>query len=179
MKPLALIITLLLLGWVAATAIIWWWDNSRTPDDEELASIFQEDITEDPVNIRDINNYLQAAPSDLVPVNNNSGTPVASASVLPEDGNTMEKNETLPSEQDISISELGFTPEEVTVPRGGRIRFVNNGQGMHEPTQENLDGFEAGLLQTGDHYTFSWTEPGEWVVVDKYNEEAKLRVVVQ
>lgn len=158
-----------------AVGVGWWWKLNQGPTDEELSVLFQEEGESEDVKVSDNGNYLHEAPADFP--ESTEGSEVVEGTIIPNSEVEVINQNT--SMTEVSISELGFTPEEVTVAQGEKVKFVNNGQGMHEPMQTDLDGFVAGIMQTGDSYTFTWEMSGEWLVTDKYNDEAKLRVVVE
>lgn len=98
----------------------------------------------------------------------------------------------LPADQDvaertvISMTDMGFSPEEVTVAAGSTVTFVNNGQALHwpasdvHPTHELLPGFDAGRgIATGDEYAFTFTKVGAWSFHDHLNPQFTGTVVVE
>jgi len=73
----------------------------------------------------------------------------------------------------VTIDDTGFTPATLTVTAGTTVTFLNNGQAPHWPASDNhpahdlLPGFDAQAgIQTGDEYSFTFTEPGTWTYHD-------------
>lgn len=93
---------------------------------------------------------------------------------------------TVGEELRISMDETGFTPETVTVSPGTTVIFVNNGQGPHRPasavhpTHEVLPGFDSKRgLTTGESYSFTFTQAGNWKFHDHLNPQFTGSVVVE
>jgi plastocyanin len=91
-------------------------------------------------------------------------------------------------EEIVSITDLGFVPETVTVSVGTEVTFINNGQGMHWPvsdsylinTPSGLRGFDAGHgLSTGEEYSFVFTQRGRWDYRDNLNVSLTGTIIVE
>lgn len=73
----------------------------------------------------------------------------------------------------ISVDESGFTPATLTIQSGTTVTFVNNGQAPHwpasdiHPTHEILPELDSkGALQTGETFSYTFTDVGTWSVHD-------------
>ncbi|MFH1354403.1 MAG: cupredoxin domain-containing protein [bacterium] len=77
----------------------------------------------------------------------------------------------------VSMTDVGFSPETITVTQGNTVKFVNNGQALHWPVSDIFDA-ERGIA-TGDEYTFTFSEVGTWPFYDHLNPQLKGSVVVE
>lgn len=92
----------------------------------------------------------------------------------------------VPGAVTISVDETGFTPKTVTVKAGASVTFVNNGQGRHwpasdvHPTHQILPEFDSKPgLDTGEEYSFTFTEAGTWPCHDHLSPQSKCTIVVE
>jgi len=97
------------------------------------------------------------------------GQPSADEAILESGTDTGDGAALLQDEVVVSMTDEGFTPTAVSLPVGGTVMFVNNGQGLHwpasdvHPTHEILPDFDAKRgLTTGERYSYTFTEPGNW-----------------
>lgn len=92
---------------------------------------------------------------------------------LPEESMDVMMEEEEPTvlgeEVKVEVDETGFIPQTVTVVQGTKVVFVNNGQALHwpasdvHPTHEELPGFDAMHgLQTGETYSYTFDQVGDW-----------------
>lgn len=68
-----------------------------------------------------------------------------------------------PSARQIAIENFAFAPATVTVAAGTRIVWVNHDEEPH--TVNSIDGaaaFKSPALDTGDKFTFVFTQPGRY-----------------
>ena len=86
----------------------------------------------------------------------------------------------------ISMTDAGFSPTTVTISVGTTVNFVNDGQALHwpasavHPTHEVLPAFDSKRgIATGDTYSFSFTEAGNWNFHDHLNPQFTGTVVVE
>ena len=136
-------------------------EPNGTPADEGTPAPAQSPVTGSGGN----SNFIQVAPTDLpTGVDQETGTPDEDTS--PNDTSTSTTSDQAVT---ISIDEAGFTPQSVTVAVGATVTFVNNGQAPHwpasdvHPTHEILPAFDSkGGLETGEEYSFTFTEAGTW-----------------
>lgn len=86
----------------------------------------------------------------------------------------------------ITIDEQGFTPANVVIAAGTTVTFVNNGQAKHwpasdiHPTHQILPEFDSKRgLATGETYSYTFTEVGEWNMHDHLNASSTGTITVQ
>jgi len=134
--------------------------------------------------------FLQEAPEE---VPTGEGLPVEGAGEAA--GDAMVEGATT-----VAISDTGFEPADVTVSAGDTVTFVNNGQAPHwpasdvHPTHTSYPGSDiqkcgtaeaAGIfdackgLQTGEEYSFTFTEPGSWEYHDHLNARQGGTITVE
>lgn len=86
----------------------------------------------------------------------------------------------------VSVTDVGFVPDNITVGAGDMVTFTNNGQALHwpasdlHPTHELLPGFDAGrALATGEDYSFTFDEVGTWTFHDHLNPQLTGKIIVE
>lgn len=86
----------------------------------------------------------------------------------------------------ISATDTGFSPATLTVAAGTTVIFVNDGQAQHRPasalhpTHELLPGFDSKQgIATGDRYSFTFTEAGNWKYHDHLNPQLTGTIIVE
>lgn len=86
----------------------------------------------------------------------------------------------------VSMTDLGFEPEEIIIKRGTTVTFVNNGQAVQwpasdvHPTHEILPDFDSQQgLQTGEEYSYTFLEAGAWQYHDHLNAGLTGTVIVE
>jgi len=140
-----------------------------------------EDVTEG-TGTSNLGQFIQEQPQETPPASNGdeeaveeSGDSAAGASELVEDVTVT-----------IEIDELGFHPAEVTITAGTTVLFVNNGQAKHwpasdvHPTHEILPEFDANKgLETGETYSYTFNDVGEWSMHDHLNPRLVGTITVQ
>jgi plastocyanin len=73
----------------------------------------------------------------------------------------------------VHVTVSGFTPEQLSVPEGTPVRFVNDDEAAHQlyadphPEHTGLSGFGTDLLSPGGSYTFVFSSTGTFVVHDE------------
>jgi plastocyanin len=70
---------------------------------------------------------------------------------------------------EISISDGGFTPGDVTVPMGSVVRWTNNGTANHTVVAKKMALFNSGTLNPGDTFVFVFTQAGTYSYRDSLN----------
>lgn len=90
------------------------------------------------------------------------------------------------SEAMISMTDMGFVPNSVTVEAGTEVTFVNDGQALHwpasdlHPTHELLAGFDAGQgLNTGESYSYTFKDAGTWKYHDNLFPNLGGEIIVE
>jgi predicted extracellular nuclease/plastocyanin/subtilisin-like proprotein convertase family protein len=67
-----------------------------------------------------------------------------------------------PGTTDVSIIDLAFVPQGVTVTVGSSVRWTNNGQLPHTSTS-NTGVWNSGTLNNGQQYTYTFNTPGTYL----------------
>lgn len=148
---------------------------SSTPEPQE-----EIEVGDSGVNIESSggpNQFLQEAPSELAPNNIDEATSEIVEDVVLEEDSFVTT---------ISIDDTGFTPSDVTISAGDTVKFINNGQAPHwpasdvHPTHEVLPDFDSERgLQTGESYSYTFTEAGSWDFHDHLRPSFTGTVTVQ
>jgi len=82
------------------------------------------------------------------------------------------------STSDITIDNFFFTPGTATVKRGTMVTWTNHDDIPH--TIDSSDGkFRSGALDTGDHFQFRFTEPGQYQYFCRIHPKMTGTIVVQ
>ena len=86
----------------------------------------------------------------------------------------------------VSIDDIGFSEETITVRVGTTIVFTNNGQGLHQvasdphPTHTNVPGLDSKRgLATGETFSFTFERAGTFTVHDHLAPSHKATIIVQ
>jgi plastocyanin len=61
----------------------------------------------------------------------------------------------------IKIANFDFGPKTITVPAGAAVTWVNADEDAHSVVADN-NAFRSPALDTGDHYSFTYTTPGTY-----------------
>jgi len=183
----AVVITL--IGVVVLAGLVGWWvyQSDEGGGQEVLVddqpSDLVEDIEEEDIRMDSVGSqFIQQAPEGGLPIDEVTSK---------EEGDSVEskkledESELVLAEEVVSITDVGFVPEVVTVAVGTEVTFVNNGQGMHWPVADDyasseLEGFDAGHgLSTGEEYSFVFTQEGKWGYRDNLNTSLTGMIVVE
>lgn len=86
----------------------------------------------------------------------------------------------------VSMTDTGFSPATLSVAAGTAVVFVNDGQALHwpasaiHPTHEVLPGFDSKKgIATGDRYSFTFTEAGNWRYHDHLNPQLTGTIIAE
>jgi plastocyanin len=64
--------------------------------------------------------------------------------------------------QSVTIDSFAFAPQEISVPTGATVAWVNAQSGVRH-TATSLDGaFDSGILATNDTFTFTFAQAGDF-----------------
>lgn len=91
---------------------------------------------------------------------------------------TISINRELEAPAEISITDNGFSPIDVTIDAGGSVRFTNNGTTKHTATADDLS-WGTGTLQPGGSYLQTFDEAGDYGFFDSYDSTATGAVFVE
>jgi len=86
----------------------------------------------------------------------------------------------------VVVDEAGFTPNVLTIAVGDTVTFVNDGQGKHwpasdlHPTHKILPEFDSKRgLETGEEYSYTFSEAGTWKCHDHLVAANTCTIVVE
>lgn len=82
------------------------------------------------------------------------------------------------SNVEIKIDNFSFLPEQVTVAAGTKVTWVNRDDEPHTVTSTD-NKFKSGALDTGDQYSFTFTEPGSYAYYCSVHPKMIGKVIVQ
>lgn len=107
------------------------------------------------------NSYGSATEPTTTPAAGTAASPTASAAETPATSTT------------VSIQNFAFVPATLTVKAGTKVTWTNNDSTVHDVT--SADGpavdaattslFASGILDQGDSFSFTFTEPGTYYYV--------------
>jgi plastocyanin len=69
---------------------------------------------------------------------------------------------------DVSLTDSGFSPIDVTIDAGDNIRFTNNGTSNHSATGDGLS-WGTGTVLPGESDIVTFDEPGTYTFFDSYD----------
>lgn len=90
------------------------------------------------------------------------------------------KDEGYPAANEIWLQYKIFTPQQILVPIGTTVTFINKDNGSHKVISGSL--FYSGLIKPGDTYTYTFTTAGTYYVncpshsQNNQQEQAAIRV---
>ena len=82
-----------------------------------------------------------------------------------------------PVTHEMNISSFRFSPENIVIRVGDRIKFTNNDGRRHKIVEQSYHQFESGWLYVGNSYTHTFTNTGKVIVelIDYDMEHATYR----
>ena len=81
-----------------------------------------------------------------------------------------------PLESTVELKNNAFSPDTVTLKRGGTITFVNKDSTMHTVTS---DSFDSGDLSGGDTFEQMFSKTGSYSIKCNYHSRMSLKVIVK
>ena len=83
------------------------------------------------------------------------------------------------AETEVSIDDFAFAPKELTIPVGTQVTWMNKDDEAH--TVVSVDGktFRSKGLDTGDKFSFTFTEPGTYEYVCSIHKQMKGTIIVK
>jgi plastocyanin len=82
-----------------------------------------------------------------------------------------------PDPLQVVMDSFAFTPAELTVPVGATVTWVNRHPANHDVVAED-DTFASPLIGTGETYSFTFTESGEYPYVCSIHPSMKGTIFV-
>lgn len=101
-----------------------------------------------------------------------------SATAATAGASSINSDKGLSAPEDISITDSGFSPLDVTISAGETVRFTNNGSERHAATGDN-GRWGTGTLQPGDSYTIEFGTEGTFGFTDTYDTSNTGAVFVE
>lgn len=80
--------------------------------------------------------------------------------------------------QTVTIKGFAFAPQVVTVARGATLTWTNADEDPHTVVA-NDKSFHSAALDTGDHYSFTFTKPGEYAYFCSLHPHMTGKIVVK
>jgi len=78
---------------------------------------------------------------------------------------------------EISIKNFQFTPSFITVKTGTTITWTNEDSALHTVTSEG--NFDSGTLNTGERFTYTFTQAGNFDYICKIHPSMKGKIIVE
>jgi plastocyanin len=79
----------------------------------------------------------------------------------------------------VVIENFTFNPDVLTVPVGTEVTWENKDDIPHTVTSDDKKTFASSLLDTGDRFTYTFTEPGTFPYFCSVHPMMTAKVVVQ
>lgn len=80
----------------------------------------------------------------------------------------------------VEIKNSTFSPETVTITRGGVITWENKDAQDHQIVSDgNLEGFESGVISNGDNFSFTFNDTGSFPYHCELHPEMKGIIIVK
>jgi plastocyanin len=79
----------------------------------------------------------------------------------------------------VIIENFTFSPETLTVPVGTEVTWENRDDVPHTVTSDDKTTFASSLLDTGDRFSFRFTEPGTYPYFCSVHPMMTATVIVQ
>ena len=81
-----------------------------------------------------------------------------------------------PLEGTVELENSAFSPNTVTIKRGGTVTFENNDATTHTVTS---DSFDSGDLAKGETFEQTFTKTGSYSIKCKYHPGMMMKVIVK
>ena len=83
-----------------------------------------------------------------------------------------------PPEQQVAIYNYKFSPEVLTVPVGTKVTWTNKDDVPHSVVSSDKRFPQSGGLDTGDHYSYTFTDAGSYEYFCSLHPFMKGKIVV-
>ena len=84
-----------------------------------------------------------------------------------------------PNGVEIKIDNFSFTPMTVTVAVGTTVTWTNDDDVPHTVVSDDTTTFKSHALDTGDHFSYTFTKPGKYSYFCSVHPRMTAEVVVQ
>jgi plastocyanin len=78
----------------------------------------------------------------------------------------------------VIIQNFAFNPDTITVPVGTTVTWINQDSATHDVVSDT-GAFTSPRLNTGDNYTYIFTQAGEYPYICGIHPSMKGKVIVQ
>lgn len=82
-------------------------------------------------------------------------------------------------EVEIKIDNFSFTPATVTVAAGTTVTWTNDDDVPHTVVSDDTKTFRSKALDTGDHFSYTFTKAGKYAYFCSVHPRMTAEVVVQ
>lgn len=83
------------------------------------------------------------------------------------------------SAANVKIDNFSFGPATITIPAGSTITWTNNDDVPHVVTSDDNKMFKSKPLDTNDHFSFTFTNPGTYNYYCAIHPKMTAKIVVQ
>ena len=79
----------------------------------------------------------------------------------------------------VRIDNFSFGPAAITIPAGSSVTWTNNDDVPHVVSSDDNKLFKSKALDTDDHFSFTFTQPGTYNYYCAIHPKMTARIVVQ
>jgi plastocyanin len=79
----------------------------------------------------------------------------------------------------VKIDNFSFGPATITIPAGTTVTWTNNDDVPHVVTSDDNKMFKSRALDTDDHFSFTFTNPGTYNYYCAIHPKMTAKIVVQ
>jgi plastocyanin len=80
---------------------------------------------------------------------------------------------------EVKIDNFSFTPMTITVAAGTTVTWTNEDDVPHTVVSDDTKTFKSHALDTGDHFSYTFTKPGKYSYFCSVHPRMTAEVVVQ
>jgi plastocyanin len=84
-----------------------------------------------------------------------------------------------PKGVEVKIDNFSFTPMTITVAAGTTVTWTNDDDVPHTVVSDDTQTFKSHALDTGDHFSYTFTKPGKYSYFCSVHPRMTAEVVVQ
>jgi plastocyanin len=83
------------------------------------------------------------------------------------------------SGSEVKIDNFTFAPQDLTVPAGTSVRWVNHDDIPHTVVSDDKTTFKSKALDTDDSFSYTFTKPGTYSYFCSIHPKMTAKVIVQ
>ncbi len=83
------------------------------------------------------------------------------------------------SGSEVKIDNFTFAPQDLTVPAGTSVRWVNRDDIPHTVVSDDKTTFKSKALDTDDSFSYTFTKPGTYSYFCSIHPKMTAKVIVQ